>query len=70
MSNKVSNYVKISALAMFAVTSCVALSQRPAQAGPFDFLNQINGTVRDVTGTVNGVRDFQVKNHPSFNSEL
>ncbi len=57
MSNKISNYAKISALAIFAATSCVALSQRPAQAGPFDFLNQINSTVREVNGTVNGIKN-------------
>ena len=56
MSNKISNYARISALAIFAATSCVALSQRPAQAGPFDFLNQINNTVREVNGTVNGIK--------------
>ena len=57
MSNKISNYAKISAIAIFAATSCVALSQRPAQAGPFDFLNQINNTVREVNGTVNGIKN-------------
>ena len=57
MSNKISNYAKISALAIFAATSCVALSQRPAQAGPFDFLHQINNTVREVNGTVNGIKN-------------
>lgn len=57
MSNKISNYAKISALALFAATSCVALSERPAQAGPFDFLNQINNTVREVNGTVNGIKN-------------
>jgi hypothetical protein len=57
MSNKLSNYFKISALTLFVATSCVALSESPAQAGPFDFLNQINSTVREVNGTVNGIKN-------------
>jgi hypothetical protein len=56
MSNKLSNYVKISAFTLFVATGCVALSERPAQAGPFDFLDQINKTVNDVNGTVNGIK--------------
>jgi hypothetical protein len=56
MSNKLSNFVKISAITLFVATGCVALSERPAQAGPFDFLDQINKTVNDVNGTVNGIK--------------
>ncbi len=57
MSNKLSNYVKISAFTLFVATGCVALAERPAQAGPFDFLDQINKSVRDVNGTVNGIKN-------------
>ncbi|MCY7367341.1 MAG: hypothetical protein LH474_04230, partial [Chamaesiphon sp.] len=56
MSNKLSSYLQISALTLFVATSCVALCQSPAQAGPFDFLNQINKTINDVNGTVNSVK--------------
>ena len=57
MSNKLSNSVRISVLTLLAATGCVALSELPAQAGPFDFLNQINNTVREVNGTVNGIKN-------------
>ena len=57
MSNKISNYAKISALAIFAATSCVALSQRPAQAGLFDFITDMKTTVREVNATVNGIKN-------------
>jgi hypothetical protein len=56
MSNQLSNYVKISALTLFVATGCVVFSERPAQAGPFDFLDQINKTVNDVNGTVNSIK--------------
>ena len=57
MNNKLSSSVRISVLILLAVTGCVALSELPAQAGPFDFLNQINNTVREVNGTVNGIKN-------------
>ena len=57
MSNTLSRCIKISALTLFAVSSSIALSERPAQAGPFDFLNQINNTIREVNGTVNGIKN-------------
>jgi hypothetical protein len=56
MSNKLYHPVKISALLFSASIGFVALSPRPAQAGPFDFLNQINGSVNEVNNTVNGIK--------------
>jgi hypothetical protein len=56
MSNKLSNSVKISALMLLVSTSWIAVSEKPAQAGPFDFLNQINSTINDVNNTVNGIK--------------
>jgi hypothetical protein len=56
MSRKLSSYVKMSAFMLLAATSGIAISQKSAQAGPFDFLNQINNTVNEANHTINTVK--------------
>jgi hypothetical protein len=63
-NNKTRTTSILSGLALIAA-SCTAMV-RPAQAGPFDFLNGINNTINQVNGTVNGVRDV----HGNANSTL
>jgi hypothetical protein len=63
-NNQIRTASIISSLAL-ATVSLTALV-RPAQAGPFDFLNGINSTINQVNGTVNGVREV----HGNTNSTL
>ena len=63
-SNKIRPTSILSSLVL-ATVSCTAMV-RPAQAGPFDFLNGVQNTINQVNGTVNGARDV----HSSTNSTL
>jgi hypothetical protein len=47
----------ISGLVLATATSAAIV--KPAQAGPFDFLNNINNTINQVNGAINGVKDTQ-----------
>jgi hypothetical protein len=63
-NNKFCTTSILSGLLLATVASAAIV--RPAQAGPFDFLNGINNTINQVNGTVNGVRDV----HGNTNSTL
>jgi hypothetical protein len=65
-SNKIRTTSILSGLAL--ITASGAATVRPAQAGPFDFLNGINNSINQVNGTVNGVRDVHSNTSSTLNN--
>jgi hypothetical protein len=56
MNNNNFNSISIAALSLLVAVSTVTISSKSAQAGPFDFIDQINGKAKELNSTVNDLR--------------